>query len=306
MKNESTRRLGVDTEDRVKVGFEALPTAPSLDDIYIALKKNTLVASPNVKSLFEKTFEIGRGTFAVEQFTFGKLPYKIISDAQRDGLAFVEANLFQLPYPTCLYRASFVYPTGEVTGFTLLNVAPREGNPKERGIATVMFTHSHDYVVATHSINMLDVKTLSDGSKACQMQLPAEEFSFWKETMQTATGTPKQEDIAEGSMAMLGLTMILNTKGIRKERFEPPRKPNIARARAGRPMLPYSTRVYTDVYLRAAADGPKGTHASPRPHLRRAHVRHYKNDHREWYTKVDAMLVNYDGTPLQRGQYEVK
>ncbi len=306
MKNESTHRVGADGVSREKVSFEALSMAPTLDDIFSALENGKLIASPNVTSLFEKTLEIGKGKFTVEQFTFGRLPSKIIGDAQNDGLSFVEADLFQLPYSTCLYRASIVYPNGDVVGCTLLNVVAREEDPRERGIATVMFTHSCNYVIATHSVNMLKVKALPDGSRACEMLLPVEEFKFWKETMQTETGSPKQEDIAEGSMAMLGLTMILNTKGIRKERCEPPRKPNAARARAGRPLLPYSTRVYTDVYLRAAMDGPKGTHASPRPHLRRAHVRHYIRDGREWYTKVDAMLVNWDGAPLQRGQYEVK
>ena len=89
----------------------------------------------------------------------------------------------------------------------------------------------------------------------------------------------------------------------------PPAKPNKARAAKGRPLLPYTTRVYTAVYNKAVEAGPVGTHASPRPHIRRAHIRHYPKTekHEAYVLPIAAMLVNFDGRPLEaRKEYVVK
>jgi hypothetical protein len=106
----------------------------------------------------------------------------------------------------------------------------------------------------------------------------------------------------------MGLIMILNTKGVLKERTAPPAKPNKVRAARGVPLIPYTTKVYTTVYNQSVEKGPVGTHASPRPHRRRAHIRHYpKTERHEAYTKpIAAMLVNWNGEPLPaRAEYEV-
>lgn len=309
--------LGSLAKNPEKVEYVASRAAPSLDDIYKAVKDRTLFASPNVKKLFEKviTPESDFGGH-LEQFNFGMLRKKDIVDAQKEGHEFIKEGLFQLPYPLCLFRVQvhFEEEEGPPMGMAFLLVDGQHpqspiyvGDGQDTpGYACVTFTHDHNYMTAMHAINTLEHKVLPEGT-AIQIDVPKGELEYWRKSSDTNTGKPLElRDIAEGALMSIGLTMILNTKNIRKDRCAPPAKPNKARAAAGRPLLPWVTRVYTDVYNRAVEPG-EGTHASPRPHRRRAHVRHYPaTPYREAYVKpIAAMLVNWDGTPLERGQYEV-
>lgn len=326
MKYQSTTSIGgllvnnpAPSERRQKVDFNANRRPPTLDDIFEAVKKGTLMASPNVSKLFKNVIVpsdgTGRATSSdfynhVEQFNFGALQSKDIRDAEREGHEFIKHGLFQLPYPVCLFRCQVHYPDGEPLGMSLLLVDAQyerdRHNPDEKpGFACVAFTHDTKYVVAMHSINTLVWKDTPEGT-AIQIEVPRKEHAYWADTVSSSSGELTLTDMAEGSLVAVGLTMILNTKNIKKERTEPPAKPNKARAAAGRPLLPWVTRVFTGVYNRAVQPG-EGTHASPRPHRRRAHVRYYgPTAYREGYHKpVAAMLVNWDGAPLERGQYEV-
>jgi hypothetical protein len=302
-----------------KVDFVSKSTAPTIDDLASAVKNRTLVASEHVKNLFETHFKKNRD-FPAEQFNFGNLPYKVIVDAQRDAIEFVRHGLFMPPYDLCIYRVNIEYESHTTVGTTLLNVT---SDVKGEGVATVLFCMSQDFLVAQHSINTLAVgkptpgayssmppttkfMTDADGD-AVKLELPQEEWRFWRDTMRNMDNNPPSPaDLCDGAMLMMGLTMILNTRGVFKDRAEPPRKSNLNRARQGRPLLPYVTHVRTAAYAKSTTDThAPGTHASPRPHRRRAHVRHYVRDGREWHTPIEAMLVNWDGSPLQRGQYDV-
>jgi hypothetical protein len=162
-------------------------------------------------------------------------------------------------------------------------------------------------IVAIVVRNNMKVVRLPGTTPALQLEVQNDEVAVWTERMRLKDNVlPSVEALADGAMLAIGLTMILNTKGIRKERIAPPAKPNKARAKAGRPLLPWVTRVYTNVYNQAVAPG-QGTHASPRPHRRRAHMRHYpaRGDREAYIKPIDAMLINWDGKPLERGQYDV-
>lgn len=98
---------------------------------------------------------------------------------------------------------------------------------------------------------------------------------------------------------------LLLTKGVRKISTSPSAKQNAARAKAGKPLLPYITTVDLTAY-RQATEPQGGTHASPRPHLRRAHVRRIANDNGDKLIPVAAALVNWDGSPLMRTEYQVR
>lgn len=303
-----------------KVDFFSSTTAPTLDDIAAAVKSTSaLVASDNVRSLFEKSFKMVKD-FPCEQFNFGKLPHRVILEAQRDAIDFVKHGLFKPPYPVCLYRCNVDYGS-VVIGTSLLVVEPDAIKKDQYGVATVSMVHSKDHLIAQHSINLLKVgdpppgvdivgRPTVDGEQAVMLEIPREEASFWEQTLLNSTGQrPSLHDMCDGSMMMMGLTMILNTKGVFKDRTAPPRKPNENRAKTGKLLLPYVTHVHTQAYARSTTnhEEAKGTHASPRPHRRRAHVRHYpERDGRAAYVlPIEAMLVNWDGTPLTRGQYKV-
>lgn len=279
------------------------------------VSKNKLHASDNVKSLFKQVITpTSDFTSHVEQFNFGMLRWNDIMDAEKEGREFIKNKLFQLPYPVCLYRCQVHYEVGPPMGITLLLVDTYNktspvhvGDGQDReGYACVTFTMSDTHMTAMHSINTLVWRDQPEGT-AVQFEVPIDEAAFWEKAAFTGSNQRLSiSDICDGAQMSIGLTMILNTKNIRKERTAPPAKPNKARAKAGKPLLPWVTKVYTGVYNRATEPG-EGTHASPRPHRRRAHVRHYPaTAYREAYVKpIAAMLVNWDGSPLERGQYEV-
>lgn len=315
MKFQSLTSIGGSTpapapsEPRVKIEYRAGQRPPTLDNIYDAVGNKKLMASPNVLSLFRKVITPGSDFHAhLEQFNFGSLNSSDIRDAEREGHDFIKHGLFQLPYPVCLYRCQIKYSEGEPLGISLL-IVDGKGNdfdPVDKpGYATVAFTHSPEYMTAMHSINTLRWQDQPEGT-AIQIEIPRDEMAYWDKHAKLDDSSLQLQELAEGSLLAIGLTMILNTKHIRKERSAPPAKPNKAREAKGRPLLPWVTRVYTSVYNRAVQPGT-GTHASPRPHRRRAHVRHYPaTEYREAYAKpIAAMLVNWDGAPLERGQYEV-
>ena len=86
------------------------------------------------------------------------------------------------------------------------------------------------------------------------------------------------------------LSMILATKnvGLRVEKAS--EKVNKKREKKGKPPYPAVTYVDVQRYMEAAArSATAGTHASPIPHLRRGHIRNYRNGGRSW---VRPALVN--------------
>lgn len=306
------------------IEYYARTKAPTMDDLYRAVQEDRLFGTETVRKYLTGAFKMTKD-LPVEQFNFGTLPYKVIREAQLDAIEFIKYGLFKQPYPMCLYRCNIEYKD-QVVGTSILTVEADKKTVldadyrKVPPIAAVYFTHSDDHVLAQHSINMMAIHpSQKREGDSVEIQLPHEEYDYWRGKMRaTKNGIegqpPDPDDLCDGALIAMGLTMILNTKGVHKERTAPPRKPNMARSKTGRPLLPYVTHVYTKVYARSTTDPnevTKGTHASPRPHRRRAHVRHYERGvkgepgYREWWTPVEAMLVNWDGQPLQRGEYEV-
>lgn len=95
-----------------------------------------------------------------------------------------------------------------------------------------------------------------------------------------------------GSMAdgVVGLSMVLATKGVPMRHDDPSPQLNAKRERSGKPPMTRVTFVNTHAYYEAVKNtAAKGTHASPVPHLRRGHIRTYKDGHRVW---IKDMLVN--------------
>lgn len=302
-------------DGRVKVTFDALRRAPTMDNIFEMQAKGQLLASPNVSALFKNVLTPKNDFHRhVEQFNFGFLSHKAIWEAEKEAHQFIRHGCFTLPYPVCLFRCTIDFEDGEEPCGTTVLVVDGDGPGSEKpGHACVSFMSSATHMTAMHCINMMRWRDTEKDGVAVEVQVPKEEYSFWHDTIATTTRGGVNdiqkitlEDMCDAAKLVMGLVMILNTKGVMKDRTAPPVKPNKARARAGRPLLPWVTRVYTSAYNKAIAPG-EGTHASPRPHRRRAHVRTYPaTAHREAYSvPIAAMLVNWDGRPLERGEYEV-
>jgi len=297
---------------------------PTIDEIAEAIKTGRLVASKNIA---DALVEFVRLT-DVEQFNFGKLTFAAIGSAAREACEFVQYGVFQLPYEVCFYRTQLSFenlgvsdeqtPNGKIIGasYVVLPAKPEEnyGN----GVHVISLCKSEGLLTAVHCVNKLRIveptaielsmANKSPGDLKCECVVRQSEIDFWRERLKSSSRSgfnPEESDGAfftDSAQHIMGLTMIINTKGVPKERTAPPRKPNKARAAKGLPLLPYTTRVSTALYMAAENSGGGGTHASPRPHRRRAHIRTYRNDDGSIHhvTPIAAMLVNWDGGPLLR------
>ena len=105
-------------------------------------------------------------------------------------------------------------------------------------------------------------------------------------------------------------SLVLATKNIPKTTETPSPKLQQKRAKEGLPPLPYTTNVKLNAYMIArnnTESGNTGTHASPRPHLRRAHLRTVVRGEETITIPVQQCMVNWDGgSPLMREEYKVK
>lgn len=285
--------------------FNSLATAPTTEFIHKAIEQGKWRGTQSSLGALRVLFEMKH----VEQFNFGPLSLDTIREAQKEALGFIQYGCLALPYPECVFRCSVAFENRTV-GFHLFNV---ERSKEDRRIATLGTIHSPEHVLTFRTDNKLHVEMRAEGL-GIELNIPGEEKRFWEPSIGPIDNASMAEDgngtiITEGALITMGLIMVLNTRGVLKERTAPPAKPNKVRAARGVPLLPYTTKVYTGVYNQAVRSGPAGTHASPRPHRRRAHIRRYPKTekHDAYVLPIAAMLVNWDGQPLpDRAEYVVK
>lgn len=284
--------------------FPTLPNAPTTESIFEAMKNGTWRGTGQVEGALKVLFEAKH----IEQFNFGPIKLDTLRELQKEAIEFIEYGCLSLPYPECVFRCSVEFANRTV-GFHIFAVERFEDRHEVAVLGTI---HSKDFTLTLRCNHLMKVSVRPEG-KAVELNIPSAELRYWEPRIGGITRGPYLEGngeiISEAALILMGLIMILNTKGVLKERTAPPAKPNKVRAARGTPLIAYTTRVYTAVYNEAVKAGPQGTHASPRPHRRRAHIRHYpKTDKHDAYIKhVDAMLVNWNGEPLEaRAEYKVK
>jgi hypothetical protein len=102
---------------------------------------------------------------------------------------------------------------------------------------------------------------------------------------------------------LIAMVAFLNTKGTKLERVAPREGVNARRERQGkRPILEYTVvKIDPEIIKSYAAKG--GTHASPRPHLRRGHIRRLDEERK---TVVRPSFVNASGGIIPPPQYRVE
>lgn len=304
--------------------------APTIDEIAEALRDGSLVASETVTRTLREFVKLPD----VEQFNFGKLTFPAIGTAAEEAVEFVQYGVFQLPYPVCYYRTQLLFeklglsgeetPNGKVVGASYLVLPAKPEENYGDGVHVISLCKSEGLLTAVHCVNKLRIieptaielimADRNPGDLKCECVVRSSEIEFWRERLKASSKPgfdPEGNDGAfftDSAQHIMGLTMIINTKGVPKERTAPPRKPNKARAAKGLPLLPYTTRVSTAMYMAAERSEGHGTHASPRPHRRRAHVRTYRNDDGsiKKVMPIAAMLVNWDGGALlKREAYNI-
>jgi hypothetical protein len=114
---------------------------------------------------------------------------------------------------------------------------------------------------------------------------------------------------------VLACLLLLATAGVPVRRIETDAKLQRARIKSGKPAIPPHWQVDAADYITALrprsvrGDSLGGHHASPRPHLRRGHLRHLHERHGGGTTWIRDALVNLkDGLELDPGRsfYEMQ
>jgi hypothetical protein len=266
----------------------------SWNDVHKAYAAGRILMSSETAKLLPQLLMLND----VEQFVFGRLAPPVITDMAEDMVEFVNEDLFVLPFQDVIYR-----------------VVAEAGNSDDTDANITMFATRN--CVKEGMIIFVGISELSDGTVlAIKGAMFATKNNFSSDKIVVSgtsaeTAFVKNCNLPKGiilnfGLILAGLTGILNTKNVPKARTAPSAKKNARLVKQGLPPLPYTTTVDTSGYVASYLAGngtPHGTHASPRPHLRRAHLRHMPHG----LVPVSACVVNWTGGVLsQREEYQVK
>lgn len=239
---------------------------PSREDTLLGLRMGVFAsedAKDGISFLKEKAYPIARDG---EWFDYGTLD---LQHNHNDWRPFAEAGLVDLPYPKTSFRANLTY---EIEG--------RAGSFETIWIA--------EQIALGMPIALLTLTLRRDKDERPLI------LTSFRRYEKGALQAHKLVDTGMDQVFFM-LWMILNTKGVEKRVVQPDEKLNKARERNGKdPLKPY-TVVDTKAYITALRETERmeeedgGTHASPRPHLRRAHLRHLSGDR---IVPVMACIVN--------------
>lgn len=223
---------------------------------------------------------------SAEWFDFGHIDAETLIDCAEDARRMADEGLIFLPYPSVVFRARVVTEDAAAE-FALLCEDYRASKSDEPARNKQFLT-----------IYALQIRGL-DSQIADTRDIIGFDLT---DPRKSRVVSSDNEESVHLMQLFLALWMILNTKNVRREIIIPDLKQNKARAAAGKPPAKPVTRIDTQQYVTALrqtqlaerAEHQGGTHRSPKPHLRRAHIRRYRDDHGavRKVRKIDAMIVN--------------
>jgi hypothetical protein len=257
---------------------------------------------------------------------FGLLPNAVIMDGGNRGGPLYNLGAMPMPFRgPWLLRHTWDSPGGETVAIYLVHPVTDSLTGEFEAVEIEPMINS-DLGLRILTIGDRGVLLIDDG------QPPTEKYharvvpSIWRSMPGVAdvvnrSKTP--EDAAAGNLfdPIMCALMILSTKGIARETVRADAPLQKARMKSGKAPIPPHDVVHAAPYVSAilARGKPRGedhggTHASPRWHLRRGHVRNYRDGTR---TVIFDTLVNVDeaqraafkaGKPFtgDRQHYQVK
>ena len=226
----------------------------------------------NTAAAIADTFERG------EWFDFGEIDADDLATAATDALPFFRSGLLKPPYPLCILRVRL--------------------SDREEGKAV-------ELVIVVGERERPDGPDSQMGTVVMSMRqngLQREYISLLSAVVLNGTTTFSVGDERSSRVAMweyLGLWIILNARGVPKVVEEPSEKLNRARSRSGKPPLKRVTRVDSTTYVRALGETKRmegsGDRTSPRTHLRRGHLHHYRSTRFSRLEPGEDIMVDADG-----------
>jgi hypothetical protein len=254
-----------------------------------------------------------------EWFDFGSLTNDLFLERTFDAIPLMANGLLRMPYECTIFTHTFkfdaVAPSNEnyvhqepwMQDFYLV-VDPRISD------LDIPEAKDHDFLIMEFRIEIFQhlgwclmprivvgtsfTPTSSDASYRAEV--------FFNPLELDDTKLAKEVNSACDPVAVLNI--VLNTKNVRLDRIEISPKLNRARERQRKPPLKSYTVVHTNEYISAMREGVRmaaaGTHASPRPHLRRGHIRHLVSHKEIWIH--DTIVNAHKGEWATRLGYKVR
>jgi hypothetical protein len=288
-----------DVRDRL---MEAVPKSQADIDDLTAMWRGHRFDSTIMQRLIQSSTDIGLALSSGALFNFGTLANEVIIDTS--SRAFPLYNKGHLPAPFPVWIGAHEFPMQ-----IYKDEAPRtiwcayvvRHNDDGSFIVTELWMRGRGrdclYAIAG---NLL---VRSNGSR-------------W--SGEGASGLPN--DLLPGyggsQDAVLAMLMLLNTRGLPVTRNSPAPRLNAARAKSSKPPLPAHWSVDVTTYATALREtnrrdrgAPAGTHASPTPHLRRAHMRNLRTGDavpvRECVVGLRGTDADEQANPFARSHYVV-
>lgn len=233
-----------------------------------------------------------------EWFDFGTVNDAALANASIDAVQFRDGYYIKPPFPISLFRVRQDEP-GE-DGYACDILFLLIDNNRLRDNAPLVVEVSNGDMEGTTIISFVATRSYLSMSALALVNGPI-------------YGSAGEDDnnVAQLIVKMFeALWLILNTKNIDKQLDEPAPKLNRARVARGKQPLKRVTRISASQYMRALAE-TVAHGASPRMHLRRAHLRHYTSERfaeavRSKPKLIEAMIINADKDNMRRDHYEVR
>jgi len=252
-------------------------------------------------------------------FEFGRIHDDRIKDESIRGGQLWGTHL-NLPFNSVIYWYDFIpdnsqFELMQETGITSMRyctlAAHTDVAVHPQGVGTTL---AADFMLITphfpHQYNQIPTRYgygIVVGAYFCSLLSEEHKWEWYGRSIESPHPTERTHGILGGCAdGVVALSMMLATRGIPLHVEHPPAKVNAKRAKRGRPPLTRVTHVDTAKYYEAMHNTAHGgTHASPVPHLRRGHQRHYQSGKVIW---IHDMMINCRSLSelTDRDHYEVR
>jgi hypothetical protein len=222
-------------------------------------------------------------------FDFGRIPN---IDVDRKMAADLwHAKLLQLPFPTCIF--TFSPHSSRITLLIIGDATVEVGGEKEVTGATaiVIISQTNEDHVRLDSFSWFTVPDPDHIETGSTVLMPCEGESDESFRQYTLACVAK----------VMYLSLLLNTKGLKKRHEPIPVKLNQKRARAGKPPLDAVT--YVDLSGVHFGSGNTGSSSEKSMHFRRGHIRHFDDGSTTW---VRDTIIKADGDLRKRARYQIR
>jgi len=246
-----------------------------------------------------------------EMFDFGHLNKDFIPDNSQYGINLFHHKKIKFPYSYQVFHSTYdayddtlesdkVFKDLKGVIFHIFNVIYVKEDTQYYYMIEIRFTCLRNVFVVQIKIVGKSKLELKDDKSEVQYLIGQEDYKRLNEEQVFFTLTSIEVPVA--------LNYALNIRGISAKR-EDYSKLNKTRVKCGKMPIPAYNKIDLTTYIRACSNHNDHTsdRNSPRPHLRRGHIRHFSDGSTSWIRDTVVALGNGDASNIaQRKKYSSK